>query len=360
MRITFVLPGPGSHPVGGFRVIYEYANRLTSRGHDVSIVHLALRRLDASLPQKALRIARFLERSISGTYRPSRWFDLDSRIKIIWAATPNQRWIPDGDVIVATSWETAEHVAQYQRRAGRKFYLIQDIEDWGAPRARVIDTWRLPLSKIAISKWLQEEIISTGQTAALIPNGISASEFAVETPPSERNSAAIAMLWHRIPHKDSALGLKAVVGAKEVRADLEFNVFGVGSRPAELPGWANYFREPSREELKALYNSSSIFIAPSKQEGWGLPPCEAMLCGCAVALTDNRGHLEYAIHEENALVSCVGDAIGLTANIVRLINDQDLRRRLARAGVTKMASYDWEHSTSLLHALLETAVAPTK
>ena len=41
MRISFVLPCSGRYPIGGFRIVYEYANRLADRGHQVSIVHFA-------------------------------------------------------------------------------------------------------------------------------------------------------------------------------------------------------------------------------------------------------------------------------------------------------------------------------
>ena len=38
MKICFCLPGFSRVPEGGFKVVYEYANKLVSRGHEVSIV----------------------------------------------------------------------------------------------------------------------------------------------------------------------------------------------------------------------------------------------------------------------------------------------------------------------------------
>lgn len=360
MRINFVLPGPGSHPVGGFRVVYEYANRLTSRGHQVSIVHLALRCLDAPPHKKIFRLARFLERKITGSYHPARWFDIDPSVNIVWAATPNARWVPDGDVIIATSWETAEHVAGYPERTGHPFYLIQDIEDWGAPRDRVMATWHLRLRKIVISKWLLSEVRAQGEDATYIPNGISNLEFGIDRPIESRSPATISMLWHRIPQKHSTLGLKAVSMAKQARPEIDYHVFGIDPRPAELPSWAIYHRQPTRTELRKIYNHSSIFISPSRQEGWGLPACEAMMCGCAVALTDNPGHLEYAAHEQNALISPVENAEALSANIIRLIDDQELRCRLAQSAHEAMLSFDWERSASQLEGLLTSSPGPAR
>ncbi len=41
MKIVFILPQEGTQPIGGFKVVYEYANHLAKRGHKVHAVHLA-------------------------------------------------------------------------------------------------------------------------------------------------------------------------------------------------------------------------------------------------------------------------------------------------------------------------------
>ena len=46
LRITFVLPFAGTYPCGGPKVVYEYANGLTRKGHLVTVVHPALTRAD--------------------------------------------------------------------------------------------------------------------------------------------------------------------------------------------------------------------------------------------------------------------------------------------------------------------------
>jgi len=39
MKITFVMPGYSLKPVGGIKVVYDYANQLASRGHEVTVLH---------------------------------------------------------------------------------------------------------------------------------------------------------------------------------------------------------------------------------------------------------------------------------------------------------------------------------
>ena len=40
MKITFCLPSFAEHPIGGFKMVFEYANRLSKNGHKVNIVFL--------------------------------------------------------------------------------------------------------------------------------------------------------------------------------------------------------------------------------------------------------------------------------------------------------------------------------
>lgn len=38
MRITFCLPEISTVPTGGYKIIFEYANRLSERGHEITLV----------------------------------------------------------------------------------------------------------------------------------------------------------------------------------------------------------------------------------------------------------------------------------------------------------------------------------
>ena len=55
-----------------------------------------------------------------------------------------------------------------------------------------------------------------------------------------------------------------------------------------------------RKDVAALYRSSDAFIYPSRAEGWGFPPLEAMACGLPVAITHYSGRTAFA-NEENSL-----------------------------------------------------------
>ena len=69
-----------------------------------------------------------------------------------------------------------------------------------------------------------------------------------------------------------------------------------------------------------------------------------MLCGQAVACTDNRGFREMAIDGETALLSPVRDAQALANNIIRLIENDQLRYRLAQNGMAYVSKMTLDHS----------------
>jgi hypothetical protein len=84
--------------------------------------------------------------------------------------------VPDGHVVFATAWQTAESVVEYPDSKGARFYLVQDGHL--GPVDRIEETWRWPFEKVAVSRWLEERIRSVDpERVTYIPNGVEASEF---------------------------------------------------------------------------------------------------------------------------------------------------------------------------------------
>jgi len=121
-------------------------------------------------------------------------------------------------------------------------------------------------------------------------------------------------------------------------------MFGAYERPKDLPEWVTYYQKPTLEKHLEVNNQAAIYIGTSKKEGWGLTVGEAMMCGQAVACTDIDGFREMASNEVNALISPVGNADALARNIIRLVDDDQLRYRLAKKGMETIKAFDFEKS----------------
>jgi len=352
LRITFLLPGSGHLPTGGGKVVYEYANHLSRRGQRVTLVHPALSDDETDHLQGVRRAASYIQRSATGGFRPDKWFPLERNVRTMWVPTLSSRFIPDGDVVLATAWATAEWVPAYPASKGEKFYLIQSWETWSGPEDRVRATWLTPLKKIVVARWLRDIAGELGVECSYIPNGIDFDRFGLDELIEKRDPNRVMMLYHTHPVKGSADGLEALALVQKKLPDLRATLFGTSPASPAFPRWVDYRRLPSQRELRACYNRASIFIAPGRTEGWPLPPAEAMFCGAALAATDIGGHREYGVHEQTALLSPARSPEQLAENVLRLVRDAKLRTRLARQGHDCIQKYGWDLAVDSFEQLL--------
>jgi glycosyltransferase involved in cell wall biosynthesis len=352
LRVTFLLPGSGHLPTGGGKVVYEYANYLSRRGHRVNLVHPALVAAEASNFQKLRSAVSFLHRGTTRGYPPKRWFPLESTVQTSWVPTLSSRYIPDADAVVATAWATAEWIVDYPPAKGEKFYLIQSWETWSGPADRVQATWTMPLKRIVIARWLEDIARDLRVDCTYIPNGIDFEQFGLDRPIETRDRHQAMMLYHTHPVKGSADGLAALTLVKKEVPELKLTLFGASPLPPNLPNWVEYHRLPSQRYLRHCYNHASIFVSPGRIEGWPLPPAEAMLCGAALAATDIGGHREYAVNGETALLSPVKNQGRLAENVLRLMRNADLRISIARKGNDYIRKYSWDEAVDSFERLL--------
>jgi glycosyltransferase involved in cell wall biosynthesis len=342
---VFLLPQEATLPVGGFKIVYEYANRLSRRNHQVTILHFA-----HLLPHKAqrtlkdrMRIFRYVPFALRGNWGPDRWFKLDPAVKLVWLPSFMRIFLPEADFYVATWWTTADRLGILKDLSARKLYLIQHLETWQGSADQVMATWRAPLEKIVIARWLEEIGLEMGQKSHYIPNGLDFTKYGRDTPYESRDPLQLAMMFsHSLSWKGSFYGLAAVVQLKEKFPGLKAEFFGVDARPAELPAWIVYHQAPAQAELRRIYNRASIFIAPSLSEGWGLPPCEAMMCGAAVVATDIGGHREFCTDSETALLVPPKNPDAIATAVSRLIADPQLRLKMANNGNQNIQRFVWD------------------
>jgi glycosyltransferase involved in cell wall biosynthesis len=265
--------------------------------------------------------------------------------------------VPDADAVFATAWETVDHVLALPPSKGARFYLIQHYETWQGPTSKVDATWRAPLHKVVVSSWLGEIGRKLGcENVCCIPYGIDHEKYCMSSPITGR-PRRVAMLYDRQNWKGSSDGLRALRIVKDRYPDLRAAFFGTPQPSEPLPDWVQYFRNPPQETLVIdVYNGSSIFLCSSWAEGFSLPPAEAMACGCAVVATDCGGIREFAEPEVTALLSPPRDPEALARNILRLLDDDALRQRLAAAGHERIQSFTWERSTDQLERFIEKQV----
>lgn len=343
-RVTFVLPAAGAEPVGGFRAVYRCANAAATMGHSVSIVHSAELYLQDHHHWLFTRLRQQRSYLLGADYRPTAWLPLHLSIRTSYVWWVRDSVLPDADVLVATGWSTARPVAAAVPSKGRKFYLIQGYETFAGPEDAVLASWRLPARKIVISPWLLAQVQQQGEEADLLQYGVDLDTFGLDAPIRMRSSS-VAVLSHPAPGKGFDTALRAIALVRSRLPPFRVESFGVGPPPRGLPGWVEYSRRPSQTELRALYNRTSIFLAPSLSEGWGLPPAEAQACGAAVCASDIGGHRAYLTDGVTALLSPPGDHKALAARLASLLYDDERRVALALAGHEEIQAHSLQRTT---------------
>lgn len=101
----------------------------------------------------------------------------------------------------------------------------------------------------------------------------------------------------------------------------------------------------TRDELIACYDLADVFCFPSRSEGFGIPPLEAMARGVPVVMTDSGGIREYARQEENCLLTPVNDPLSFEKAIDRLFQTPELVEKLKLGGRNTASRFTWEQVT---------------
>jgi glycosyltransferase involved in cell wall biosynthesis len=147
-----------------------------------------------------------------------------------------------------------------------------------------------------------------------------------------KNFAGFLQAWSRAPRLRSQLRIVAFGGRPLTTAEQRLvSELGLGQQVSQVSG--------DDELLAAHYRSARLFVCPSRYEGFGLPPLEAMAFGCPVACS--RG---------GSIPEVVGDAgeyfdadnlDAMTAALERVAYDETRRAELVALGRAQAARFTW-------------------
>ncbi len=106
-------------------------------------------------------------------------------------------------------------------------------------------------------------------------------------------------------------------------------------------------------ELAALYCGAELFVFPSFMEGFGLPPLEAMACGCPVISSSADCMPE--VLGDACLYFDPGDTGGMSSMIARVLNDGEVRAGLRRKGAARAEFYASKNTAAELLEIFKSA-----
>lgn len=353
MKVAFVLPWISSFPIGGYKIVYEYCNRISELGFDVTIIYIYNYNNKKDW-RNSLRRIKYLYVKIKS--HQIEWFKINAKIKQLKLFHYSDIKSFSFDAIFATAIETSFPVFKLPYTCGEKFYFIQSWESWGEyTDNQVVESLRLGFHNVVISKWLLGKCQDFNINASYIPNGLNLDFFKSNNDIESKNKYEVLMLGHNTESKGMKDGVEAAKIVKIKYPDLKLKIFSASKiKNLDLldDDWIEVINNPTQYELLSLYNRASIFIAPSWLEGWGLTASEAMQCGCAVVATENGGHQNFAIDNLTALTVPIRSPASIARKIEMLIENDELRFKIAGEGNRFIQQFKWCHSVDKLVMLI--------
>ncbi|KAF0126446.1 MAG: group 1 glycosyl transferase [Elusimicrobia bacterium] len=157
-----------------------------------------------------------------------------------------------------------------------------------------------------------------------------------------KNIRSVIRAWRRVP-ADIKNGLRLVIAGG---GNTNFAVESLG-RATDDVVFLGYVPD---KDLPALYSNAHCFVYPSFYEGFGLPPLEAMACGCPVITSDVA-----------SLPEVCGDAAyyvdpysidSIVHGFREVVRNEQLRGRLVENGFENGKRFNWDRSAAeMLRAL---------
>lgn len=199
-------------------------------------------------------------------------------------------------------------------------------------RREICSAYRIPKRKVSVVLEGAEHILRIAPDESVI------DRFGLRDRPYVLAVSSMA------PHKNFKLVLASLKYLKDCDFDIVIagganpKVFG-GNEGCSLSGvkWVGYV---SDEELRALYSNALCFVFPSLYEGFGIPPLEAMTCGCPVVAASAGSIPE--VCGDAALYFDPNDVAGFADLLRKVCQDADLRASLIQKGGGRAREFSWD------------------
>jgi|CZKP01.1.fsa_nt_gi glycosyltransferase involved in cell wall biosynthesis len=300
MKINFILTG--LYKSGGMKVIFKYGEELKNSGHDVFFYRRLLpynfMRGESSILYVFRLYIRKIKNFIKRNKTPDDFYHHSFPIKSV--PLINSLFVRKADVVIATEWVTAFSVLHLPINRGKKYYFIQCYENWRSNKALVDKSYILPLNRIVVSGYLKNFIKERfNSDSRVVLNGIDENEFRCSYYMTSKENITLTFVYSSLEFKNSPAALYVFDKIHQKYPGIKFISFSYDK--VKLPPYINYYHSPDQKSIADIYDNTDIFLFTSFSEGFGLPPAEAMISGCAVVTTPVGAVCDYSVHLESAI-----------------------------------------------------------
>lgn len=216
------------------------------------------------------------------------------------------------------------------------------------------------------SGFLRRVFDKYGLDAEVIPNIIDLSRFKPAPLREFGNAPHLLVARNLEPIYDISTALRALVLVRQRFPDAHLTVAGTGperqrlgqlAQQLNLAGAVHFPGRVDNAEMPALYAAADCALNPSTVDNMPNSVLEAFASGVPVVSTDAGGVPDVVTHGVSGLLVPVGDADAMAREVLRLLEDRALARKLVAAGFDQVQNYAWPRVRALWLAAYRRAAA---
>ncbi len=217
---------------------------------------------------------------------------------------------------------------------------------WREPAVRTLNG--MPAAVFANNRRLFEEMRSIlSRPVHYTPNGVDVDFFrpgSSEVPVRSRRPFRVGWAGSLTNHGPEHRGVREVIEPAAERAGVEVRL------AVREETWRD------RDEMLEFYRGIDVYLCASRSEGTPNPCLEASACGLPV-ITTPVGNMPELIRDGENGFFAKRDPGDFAAKIVRLRDDEDLRRRMGRAARAAVEDWSWSRQAARYAAMFRAVLA---
>ena len=213
-------------------------------------------------------------------------------------------------------------------------------------------------------------IVGTERDVIVLPNGIDNTVWSVDRVKSDDvddKVITIVSVMRLAPRKRPLHLLKMIKKVRErISRDVHLKVLIIGDGPErtsleryiraqELDGVVELVGRRTREQIRDVFASADIFVAPANLESFGIAALEARCAGLPVVAKARTGIREFVEHGREGLLA--RSDRDMVDQIVRLVRDRELRLVISKNNRETASPVDWSDVVQLNLAAYGAAIA---
>lgn len=325
---------PSCNPYGGVRIIFQHAEGLLARGYSVTVV---------------------------GPDPPPDWYA--RLVPYLQVPIEQPGAIPPADICIGTFWTTIRPA--YASGARYIFHLCQGFEgiikEYASLLDRIDAVYHLPIPKLLISAHLEPILTERYHSRCyFLGQAVDSTVFTPGPFRAEARPLRVGVVGpFAVRLKGITEALRGLALARQAGCSIEVyraSIDPLDGREAQLGVTDYYFHHLDTAGMVEFYHKLDVLLHPSHdEEGFPLPPLEAMACGVPVALTTIR---PFAVLPDAAVLRYPPGQPEAVVPIISALTDPERRRAMREAGLACARGYTLDRVLDRLEAAFLAEGAP--